>query len=161
MAKLSQILGSSFDSATVEPQAPRGTVLPAGIYDVEITDAEVRELKSGKGTGLSITYTVLAPEEHTNRKIFQNLNIKHENPEAEQIAQSQLSALCRTLGIGQLDDTDDLFGKTVRVRVKVRPAKGDYAESNDVTAFEAIGATPAKATAAPAAKSASKAPWQK
>ncbi len=169
MASLAQVIPGGFNAQAVEPQAPRNfEPLPAGPYDVEITDADVRELKSGNGTGLNVEYTVIAPEAHAGRKIWQNLNIAHTNPQAEQIGQSQLSALCRAVGIDMLTDSDQLFQKMLRVGVKVRPAQGSYQASNDITGYEPLGAalparTPAQA-ARPAANTAaakSTPPWKK
>jgi hypothetical protein len=152
MASLQQLIPGGFNSATVEPQVARSfEPLPNGPYEVEITDADVIELKSGNGTGLKIEYTVVTPEHFSNRKIWQNLNIKHTNEQTEQIAQSQLSALCRAVGIGVLNDTDDLFGKMLRVGVKIRPAKGEYPASNDITGYEALGTAMPAAASRPAA----------
>lgn len=169
MASISNVIPGGFNAAAVEPQAPRSfEPLPAGPYEVEITDADVRELKSGNGTGLNVEYTVISPEAYAGRKIWQNLNIAHTNPQAEQIGQSQLSALCRAVGIGQLDDSDQLFQKFVRVGVKVRPAQGSYAASNDITGYEAVGAplpthqAPLKPAAAkPAATAKAAPPWKR
>jgi hypothetical protein len=159
MAKLSSILGSAFDSSTVEPQAPRGAVLPAGLHPVEITNAEVKELKSGKGTGLTLEYTVLDGP-HAKRKVWQLLCIAHENDQTQQIAQSQLSALCRVVGInGVLDDTDMLFQKMLSIRTKVRPARGDFDEQAEVTGYEPVGAASAAPAAPAPAVGKAPAPW--
>lgn len=165
MASLQSILGGGFNANEVEPQTGfSGEPLPAGAYEVEITKAEIRDLKSGNGVGLNVEYTVISPEQYANRKVWQNLNIKHTNPQAEQIGQSQLSSLCRALGIGVLDDSDQLFQRILRISVKIRPASGQYQASNDVTGYEAVGAalpvsSRAPGAAAPAAAKA--APWAK
>lgn len=168
MASLQNILGGGFDANAVEPQQGfSGEPLPAGPYEVEITNAEVRELKSGNGTGLNVEYTVISPAQFASRKLWQNLNIKHTNPQAEQIGQSQLSSLCRALGIGVLNDSDELFQRILRVSVKIRPAKGDYAASNDITAYEGVGTAQlsrqpaARAPAANTATAPKAAPWAK
>jgi hypothetical protein len=165
MAKLSTILGSAFDSSAVEPQAPRdGEPLPAGLYTAEITNAEVKELKSGNGVGLALEFTVIDGP-HARRKVWQNLNIKHSSEQAEQIGQSQLSALCRAVGInGKLEDSDELFQKIVAIRTKVRPAQGDYGPRAEVAGYEPAGAAshasaPAAAPSAAAARPA--APWKR
>lgn len=159
MAKL------NFDSRAVEPQAPRDdTPLPAGLYTVEITNSEVKPLKSGNGTGLALEFTVIDPAEHAKRKVWQNLNIQHTNAQAEQIGQAQLSALCRAVGIEVLDDSDELFQKILRIRTKVRPASGEYGPRAEVSGYESAGTampTPAAKPQAstPAAKSTP--PWQR
>lgn len=159
----------NFDANAVEPQESRDySPMPAGSYTAEITNAEVKDLKSGNGTGLTIEYTIIDPEQFARRKVWQQLNIKHSSEQAEQIAQAQLSALCRAVGIGLLRDSDELFQKVLRIRLKIRPASGSYQASNDVTGYEAIGTaapafTPSKAAAKAPAAAATKAapPWQK
>ena len=160
-------LPTSFDSRAVAPQAPRDNEpLPAGTYTVEITGADVKPLKSGNGTGLSLEFTVIDPEQFARRKVWQNLNIQHSNAQAEQIGQAQLSALCHAVGIEVLEDSDELFQRIVRITTKVRPASGDYGPRAEVSGYSPAGAgpvpTPARAPAAsptPAAKSTP--PWQR
>ena len=52
------------------------------IDGVWITGADVKPLKSGKGTGLSLEFTVIDPAQHAKRKVWQNLNIQHDNAQA-------------------------------------------------------------------------------
>ena len=154
----------NFDSTSVEPQQPLSSEpLPAGLYTVEITNAEVKELKSGNGTGLQLEFTVIDPEQFARRKVWSNLNIKHSSEQAEQIGQSQLSAICRAVKIGVLKDSDELFQRVLKIRTKVRPAEGQYAARTEVTGYEPAGtskpiqqATQPAQAAAPAAK-----PWAK
>jgi len=166
MASLSSVIPGGFNSATVEPQAPRDdTPLPAGLYTAEITNSEIKDLKSGNGVGLSLEFTVIDPAPYARRKVWTSLNIKHTNAQAEQIGQSQLSALCRSVGISVLEDSDQLFQRVVRIRTKIRPGDGQYGPKAEVSGFEAAGAalpatTPAAAPRAnaPAAASAPP-PW--
>lgn len=164
MGSLTSILPGGFDAAAVDPQENRSyEPLPRGTYDVEITNAEVKETSSGNGTGLKVEYTVIGPT-HAGRKVFQFVNIRHTSAQAEQIGQSQLSALCRAVDIPKLTDSDQLFQKMLRVSLKIRPAANGYEASNDVTGYEAVGAS-APASSAPqraAAPAAGKAtPWAK
>jgi len=141
MASLAQFIPGGFNASAVEPQTPRDTEpLPAGLYTVEITNADVKPLKSGNGVGLEIECTVIDPAPFARRKIWQTLNIQHSNPQAEQIGQSQLSALCRAVGIAQLDDSDQLFQRIVKVRTKIRAAQGNYAAKAEIASFEPAGA---------------------
>lgn len=165
MAKLSTIMGAAFDSSTVEPSESRtGEPLPAGVYPVEITNAEVKELSKKNGHGLNLEFTVIDGP-GAKRKVWQLLCIVHENEQTQQIAQSQLSALCRAVGInGVLEDTDGLFQRTLNLRTKIRPAQGDYPAKADVAGYEPFGAASAQAPAArPAAglQSGAAAPWKR
>jgi hypothetical protein len=164
MSNLSNVFSGGFDPATVAPQQQMDdTPLPPGVYSAEITGAEVKPLKSGNGTGLSLEFTIIDPEQFARRKVWQNLNIAHSNPQAEQIGQSQLSTLCRVLNIGKLTDSDQLFGQVLRIRTKVRPAQGEYGPRAEVAAYEQAGApAPAMRSApAPAPAAAGTSPWKR
>lgn len=152
MASLAQFIPGGFNAANIEPQAPRDNEpLPAGLYTVEITAADVKPLKSGNGTGLSLEMTVIDPAPHAKRKVWAQLNIQHTNSTAEQIGQSQLSAVCRAVGIAQLDDSDQLFQRIVKVRTKIRPEQGQYAAKAEITGFEPAGAALPATSQQPAA----------
>jgi hypothetical protein len=136
--------------------------LPAGIYSVEITNSEIKDLKSGNGTGLALEFTIIDPEKYANRKVWQTLNLVHTNEQAQQIGQSQLSSLCRAVGIEVLEDTDELFQRVLKISTKITPAKGDYAARADVKDYMPAGAkmpSPSPQAAAPAPQKAATPPW--
>lgn len=149
----------SFDASTVAPQASYAPI-PAGVYLACVTDSDIVVPKSGNGQGLKLTFDILDGQ-FNGRKVFEYLNIRHSNPDTERIAQSQLSALCHAAGVIKLSDTAQLHNIPVRIRVKIRPASGDFEARNSVSGYEAAGpgggavAAPVK-PAAPAA-----APWAK
>lgn len=155
----------AFDASTVTPQASY-TPIPAGVYLACVTDSDVVPLKSGAGQGMKLTFEILEGQ-FVKRKIFEHLNIQHSNPDTERIAQSQLSALCHAVGVVRLTDTAMLHDKPVKIRVKIRPAAGDFEARNQVSGYEsAAGAAPAAfGGAAPAANApaaaAPAAPWVK
>lgn len=162
-----------FDTSTVAPRDNNYELLPAGDYIAQVTDSAINPLKSGNGTGLKLTFTVLQ-EGYNGRKLFSNLNVQHTNPEAEKIAQQQLRELCEAVGVARLQDTVELHNKPVTIRVKIREDKtGQYGPQNEVVGFKrATAGTPAApslsprpAAAAPAAAAPAAAgsvpPWQK
>ena len=71
----------------------------------------------------------------------------------------------RAIGLASVEDTDQLVGGHLEVKVKIREASGGYDASNDVSGFKAIkgGATPMKTkkAEAPEAPAASAPPWSK
>ena len=78
------------------------------------------------------------------------LCIIHKTSEqAQQIAQSQLSALCRAVGIDVLEDSDQLFQRVLKIRTKIRAAQGDYPAKAEVAEYISA-AVPMPATPAPA-----------
>lgn len=154
----------TFDTTTVEATTPMvSTPLPEGVYSVEITNAEMRDLKSGKGQAINVEYTVIDPAEHARRKVWSNLCVVHESPKTEQIAREHLAALCLAVGIEKLEDTDELFGKLLRIQTGF--GKGEYADKPEVKAWMTAGVAapktpPAAARQSAPAPSASK-PWQR
>jgi len=154
----------NFDATAVEPQqATGGDPVPAGNYSVEITNSEVKDLKSGNGTGLSLEFTIIDPVSFTGRKVWAHINIEHRtSAQAQSIGQSQLAALCRSVGISHLGDSDELFGKVLRIRTKVREAVGDYSAKAEVSGYEPAGiAAPMGRSVSPppAAPAAPARPW--
>lgn len=170
MASLHQIIPGGFDATTVAPDAgPSNEPIPAGLYEAEITNSEIKDAKTGNGCYLALEFTVVGPT-HARRKVWQNITLANSNTQAEQIGRGQLSALCHAVNLPKLDDSDQLFQRLLRIRVGIEPAKGQYQAKNNVTGFEQHGSGPvpspsasrpaANAPAAPAA-GAKKAPWAK
>lgn len=160
-----------FDASKVAPQE-RPAPIPAGVYNARIIESEVKPLGSGNGEGIKLTWEVIDGP-CANRKVFQRINYRHINPQAEQIGQGQLSAVCHAVGVLQLQDTQQLHAKPCRIRVKIRKdASGQYDDQNEVSGVESIGTVqpgmptvPTPPAPAPAAAAASAAaatpPWQR
>ena len=134
----------NFD-ATGVPQQQTFDPLPAGWYPVMITDSEVKSTKANDGsTKLDLTFTIFDGP-HKGRKVFNTLNIGNQNPVAREIAQKQLSSICHAVNVLNVSDSSMLHEKPLSIRLKVRPADGNYEASNDVSgykAYEAAGAAP-------------------
>jgi Protein of unknown function (DUF669) len=144
----------NFNAQNVAPQQSAAPI-PAGVYLAHVVDSDVRPLKSGNGTGLSLTFEVLQGP-YARRKVFASINVKHTNPEAERIGQSQLSALCHAIGVLNVSDTQMLHMRPTMIRVKVRKDEsGQYEDRNEVSGYEAAqpaaGAGMFPPAAAPAA----------
>ena len=124
--------------------------LPPALYTAEITSAEVRPLKSGKGTGLTIEFTIIEPAQHAGRKVWQNLNIQHSSEKAQEIALRELTNLFRAIGVETATE-NDLFGKVLRIRTKIVQSDG-YPDKAEVAGYEAASAIkPATSRTAPPA----------
>ena len=123
--------------------------LPAGWYTTVVAGAEIKNTKAGTGQYISIRYDITGPT-HQGRVVFGNLNIKNPNPKAEEIGRQQLGELMRAIGLATVQDTDQLIGGQLMIKLDVRESE-QYGASNDVKAFKANGSAPpaAKATAAP------------
>ena len=153
---------SGFNAAEVEPQQGSFEPIPAGWYTAMITDSEFKSTKSGNGEYLQLRLDVIEGE-YENRVLFDRLNLNNPNQTAVEIAQRQLSAICRAVGVMTPQDSHDLHDRPLRVKVKIRPAGNGYEASNEVAAYEAAdgGSQGAPAQSGGGAGGAAKKPWQK
>ena len=146
---------SGFNAENVEPNAPRDPI-PAGWYRAVIEASEEKPTKAQTGSYLQLTIQIIEGE-HAGRKVIDRLNLNNPNETAVEIAQRTLSSICRALGIMTPRDSQDLHDKPMMVKVKVKPASGDYSASNEVDDY---AAPEAKTAAAPAAGG-STPPWKR
>ena len=159
-----------FDTNTVAPRENNYELLPAGIYAGQVVESEIVNLKSGNGSALKLTIEILS-EGYRGRKVWARLNVKHNNPTAEQIAQQQLRELCDAIGIVRMTDTVELHNKPFQVKLKIRKDDtGQYEDQNEVVGFKTLsGATgpvatsiqPTPPAAAAATAGAAVPPWAK
>jgi len=145
MAQLPQ----SFSAAEL-PQSDRNyDPIPEGWYDVEIKGAELRTTKAGNGQYIAVRYDVTGPT-HAGRVVYGNLNVSNPNPKAEEIGRQQMGELMRSIGLPVLQDTDQLVGGRLSIKVSIRKSE-QYGDSNDVKGFKALAGGAAPAVAAPSA----------
>jgi hypothetical protein len=130
-----------FDTTTVAARENKYEILPAGEYVAQVTESEIYSLKSGNGTGLKLTVTVLT-QGYNGRKIFCRLNVAHSSAKAEKIGQEMLRELCDAVGVVRMADTVELHNKPFLARVKIRKDDtGQYEPQNEIAGFKAIAAT--------------------
>lgn len=151
MAKL------SFNAAEVEPQSTFEP-MPAGWYLAQVVESDMKSTKAGTGEYLQLSWEVVEGP-CTGRRAWDRLNVSNPNAEAERIGRQQLSQLCHAMGVMNLQDSQQLHGKPVRIKLTVRKDP-NFGDSNEVKGYEkAAGIAPAAIPAAiPAAGSA---PWLK
>ncbi len=106
--------------------------IPAGLYKLQVVESRLQDTKSGSGQMLVLTLDVLEGQ-YQNRKIWDQLNIINDNPEAQRIAQRALADLCLLIGVQQLTDSEQLHFKPFTARVTIVPDKtGQYGPQNRV-----------------------------
>lgn len=154
----------NFDASTVSPSESIEAI-PAGWYNAQIDQSEMKPTKDGSGAYLELRFSVLDGQ-YANRKVFTRLNLRNANPVAQEIAYKQLSAICHATGVLQVQDSQQLHGRPLKIKVKVRAASGDYEASNEISSFKNIneqvdgpvGGAPAAAGGAPWAQQPAAAP---
>lgn len=149
---MSPNLGGNFDASSVDPTTAFDP-LPPGWYAMQIVNSEIRQAKNSDGQYVWLELEVL--EQHhpdlKGRRAWERLNLWNSNQQAVEISQRTLSAICRATGEMQVADTEQLHHKPLAVKLKVRPAEGNYEASNDITGYDSIAARFPGGAAPPAA----------
>lgn len=125
----------NFDSTAVEPTAGFDPI-PAGQYSAQITNSEMKPTKNGQGKYLELTFTVMGGG-YENRLLWLRLTLHHANQQTVEIAQGNLSAICRAIGLAQIQDSQQLHGRPMEIRVIQKDSPG-YGMQNDIKGFKAI-----------------------
>lgn len=135
----------------------QGSPLPNGTYPVIVDNAELSLTKSGTGQVIKVKLKVLEGPS-AGRLIFDQFNIKNQNPQAVQIGLGQLKGFLRAFGHrnpNTLESTTELLGLKGLVNTKVQEDPG-YQPTARVTSYKPLQAVSAPGEAsAPAAQGAS------
>lgn len=110
-------------------------LIPAGWYTATISKSELRMTKAGTGEMIACMFTISGPT-HQGRTCWTNINIRNQNPKAEEVGREQLGYLMRATGLSQVVDTDVLIGKTCQIKIAVRDDER-YGEGNEIKGFRA------------------------
>lgn len=108
----------NFDATQVEPSAALDPI-PSNKYIAAITASENKPTKAGTGTYLQLEFTVLDGE-YKGRKVWSRLNLNNPNSQAVDIARSELSAICRAVGVMQVRDSSQLHNIPLVISVKLK-----------------------------------------
>jgi len=141
MAQLPQ----AFDSSQHDDMQDGFDPFPAGEYTAMIVESSYETTAKKDGKYIKLKFQILKGE-FKGRFVWTNLNVQNPSVTAVEIAQKELATICRCVGKGIIQDTQVLHGIPMLVKIKIKPAKGDYPAGN-----ETCGYKPAKG----AAKSAS------
>lgn len=96
-----------FNASAVEPHVDNYDPAPKGEYKMIIEKSEYKPVKSGKGMGLNLEMSIIEGP-CKGKKVFEWLNIEHQNETAQQIGQGKLSAYCRAVNVLDLRDPAQL-----------------------------------------------------
>lgn len=134
--------------------------IPEGKYTVQISSADLSPTKDGSGQYIKIKFNVVAPT-HAGRVIFSNVNIRNKSSVAENIGRQQLRQIMTSLGLATLQDTDQLIGGHLSVKVGIRPAEGQYEAQNDVKSYSSADNAQSHTQASDQSDSKKSPPWAK
>ena len=125
---------NGFNATEVEPTTSFEP-LPAGKYLAAITESEMKPTKSGAGSYLQMTLTILEGE-YKNRVLWARLNLNNPNATAVKIARSELSAICHAVGVMQPRDSVDLHNLPLVITVKVKKREDTGELTNEIKGYE-------------------------
>ncbi len=136
-----------FDANQIEPTTDFDPI-PAGKYLAVITDNEMKPTKAGTGKYLQLTFELLEGE-YMGRKLWARLNLFNSNETTEKIAQAELSAICRAVGVLAPNDSVELHNLplVIALKCKKRPDTGEI--TNEVRGFEKKDVPPVVTTQTP------------
>ena len=153
---------SGFDANRVEPSADYDP-LPAGKYLAVITESEMKPTKAGTGQYLQLTFEILDGQ-FKGRKVWARLNLANSNEMTVKIAQAELSAICRAVGVLAPNDSVELHNLplVITVKCKKRDDTGDVTNEIKGYAKKEAPQPPAPAVGASSAPSANGTPpWKR
>jgi hypothetical protein len=153
-------LGETYETENL-PEGRSYDLLPDGWYNVTISQATLGDTKSGTGKKIDIRYDITGPT-HQGRVIFGSVNIRNQSQKAEEIGRQQLGEIMRAIGLSKVQDSDELIGGNLAVKVKTKPAENGYEARNEVSGFKAIdGSAPPKPVTTTAPATGAAPPWAK
>lgn len=115
--------------------------IPAAWYLAEITKSEMKDSASGSGEHLDFQLKVLEGE-YEGRYLFVLLNLINQNDTAVEIARKELASICEACGVDELEDSTELHGIPMAVRVAIQPGTNLYPPKNVIKAYKAESEMP-------------------
>jgi len=122
-----------FDAHDVDPSTPFDPV-PAGKYVACITSSEMKATKSGDGRYLELEFEIIEGE-YKGRKVWDRLNLENPNALAVKIARSELSAICRAVGVMTPKDSVELHNLPLTITVKVKKRSDNEDLTNEIKGY--------------------------
>lgn len=137
------------------PQYAGNEPLPTAWYNAFISASEIKPTKDAAVTNhhmLHLEFTIQGGQ-YNGRKVFTQLNIGHSNPATKEIAYKQLSSIAHSVGVIQVQDSQQLHNIPLKIRVKLKEGGekkdnmgnvvGKYDPQNEVAGYKNINeATP-------------------
>ena len=149
---------NGFDATQIDPTVDYEHV-PAGRYNVEITDSDMLDNSKGTGEYLKLEFTILDGD-FAGRKLWTQLNLSNPSARAVEIAEREFSAICHATGKLKVQDSVQLHNIPLEINVKVKN-NAEYGLQNVIRGYSALNtfgsrpSSPAPAKPPASAKAAS------
>ena len=149
---------NGFDANQVEPSNDFEPI-PGGKYLAVITDSEQKPNKAGTGSYLNLTFQIIDGQ-YKNRLLWARLNLDNPNATAKKIAQAELSAICRAVGVLAPNDSVELHNLPLVIHVKCKKRSDTGEIVNEIKGFSKKD-SPQTANAQPATPPSTTPPWKR
>ena len=156
-------LGETFSTDSLPVSDRSYDLIPEGWYSATITKAELNNTKAGTGQKIDMRYDITGPMQQ-GRVVFGTINVRNQSERAEAIGRQQLGEIMRAVGLDKINDSDELIGGSLCIRVKIKPAENGYDARNEVGGFKSASGALPQVTSSPeptAQPSGAKPPWAK
>ena len=124
--------------------------LPAGEYTAAITASEIKQTKDFTGKYIKLEITIVDGQ-YKNRKLWQNLNLWNRSKEAVDMAKRELASIKKATGVTNPQDTSQLHGHPVIIKLGIKPASDGYDAQNVIKLWSPM-ATPEATPTAPSGR---------
>jgi hypothetical protein len=140
-------------------QAPKDEfeLITDGWYEAEVMDSEIKISAAGNEY-LNLTYLITGAGDggdprFIERRVWQVLSIYHSKDSVRERALNDLVGIASAAGVEGFDDTDDITGSRLQIKVGTQRSKDpQYGDKNVVRAYQTsnqVAAVPPSAPAKP------------
>lgn len=126
--------------------------LPAGEYIAAMVKSEKKDARKQGNAYINCEFEV-TDGEFSGRRFWTMLNLWNSNSEAVEIAQRELNSICHATGKLRVNDTEELHGIPMRVKLKVQNDE-QYGPQNRVTGYKPMNAGPSAGSSSGSAEGA-------
>ena len=108
---------AGFDATQKGEWTPELETLPDDDYVAVIDSSEEKRTKAGTGSYLELRFEVIEGP-FNGRKLWSRLNLKNPSDKAVEIAEAELAAICKAVGIETPNVSEDLHDKPLMIKVR-------------------------------------------
>ena len=128
----------NFNATTVAPSQAFENLAP-GWYTAKVVESEMKPARNPGSSYLELTLEVIAPASAAGRKLWDRLNLVNPNQVAVDIAYETLSAICHATQVMQVQDSQQLHGIPLDVKVGMSKTTEEYPEPrNEIKGYRAV-----------------------
>lgn len=112
------------------------SALPAGEYVAAMVKSDQSDPNAKGNSYINCEFEV-TDGEHKGRRFWSRLNLWNDNAQAVEIAQRELNSICHAVGRLRVNDTEELHGIPMRVKLGVKNDP-QYGEQNTIKGYSPL-----------------------